>query len=51
MNKQILQVLGSIIFIDGIASIIIGNIKKEKTLNILRTVRCGIGLYMMQYGK
>jgi len=50
MNKQLLNIFGSIIFIDGIVSMIMGDIKKEKSLNILRAFRSGIGLYMMQNG-
>ena len=51
MNKQLIKIFGSIIFIDGIVSMIIGSIKEEKSLNVLRAVRSGIGLYMMQNGK
>jgi len=45
---ELIKILGSIIFIDGIVSIIIGSIKEEKSLNILRALRSGIGLYMMK---
>jgi len=47
---ELIKFLGSIIFIDGIVSMIMGDIKKEKSLNILRAFRSGIGLYMMQNG-
>ena len=48
---ELMKIFGSIIFIDGIVSMIIGSIKKEKSLNILRAMRSGIGLYMMKNGK
>ncbi len=47
-KSELWKVFGSIIFIDGVVSMIIGSIKGEKTLNVLRTVRSGIGLYMMK---
>ena len=49
--SELINFLGSVVFIDGVVSMIIGSIKQEKNLNILRAARCGIGLYMMQYGK
>ena len=48
---ELIKFLGSIIFIDGIVSMIIGDIKQEKSLNILRALRSGVGLYMMENGK